>query len=194
VVEHHIFVPAPGTTLDIETTAEAAILNLRSRFALQSVHYDPWQGIGLAQRLGRAGINMTEWPQTLPNLSLIAGNLLELIKRRQLVCYPADDLRQAIGKTVAIEGSRGWRLGKSKASDRVDPIIALAMAALATVKAGKPGPLEIILVPVKPWSSRFDEQPPDRLYARGEDVAAEEDLRDQLARLRRRRYDRWRGF
>lgn len=33
---------------------------------------------------------------------------------------------------------RGWRLGKSKANDRVDPIIALAMAAIAAVQTGKP--------------------------------------------------------
>lgn len=194
LVEHRIFVPASGTTLDIEATAEAAILSLRSRFALQSVHFDPWQGIGLAQRLTRAGVKMIEWPQTLPNLSLMAGNLLELIKRRQLVCYPAADLRQAIAKTVAIEGSRGWRLGKSKASDRVDPIIALAMAALAAVQVGKPEPLDVRLVPNKRWSDRWDERPTsNRLYARGETVAAEEDLHDETKRLRRQR-DRFHDF
>jgi len=67
---------------------------------------------------------MIEWPQTPANLSLMAGNLLELIKCRRLLCYPANDLRQAVAKTVVIESSRGYRLGKSKASDRVDPIIA----------------------------------------------------------------------
>jgi hypothetical protein len=36
------------------------VLSLRSRFALQSVFYDPWQGLGLAQRLTRQGIRMTE--------------------------------------------------------------------------------------------------------------------------------------
>ena len=43
-------------TLDIETTAEAAITSPRSRFMLASVFLDPWQGIGLWQRLQRAGI------------------------------------------------------------------------------------------------------------------------------------------
>lgn len=136
VVTHQIFVPRAGETLDIEATAEAAILSLRSRFMLIGVLFDPWQGIGLSQRLTRAGVRMTEWAQSPPNLSLMAGNLLELIKRRQISVYPSDELRQAISKCVAIEGARSWRLGKSKASDRIDPVIALAMAALACVQAG----------------------------------------------------------
>ncbi len=134
VVCHQIFVPRGGETLDVTNTAEAAVLSLASRFSVQAVFYDPWQGIALSQRLTRAGVRMTEWAQSLPNLSLMAGNLLELIKRRQLVCYPAADLRQAISKTVAIENPRGWRLGKAKQSDRVDPVIALAMAANAAVQ------------------------------------------------------------
>jgi phage terminase large subunit-like protein len=147
VVAHQVFTPATGETLDVKSTAEAAVLSLRSRFALQAVFFDPWQGIALSQALTRAGVRMTEWPQTLPNLSLMAGNLLELIKRRQIACYPADDLRLAISKTVAIESARGWRLGKAKQSDRVDPVIALAMAALATVQAGRPEPYAFLPVP-----------------------------------------------
>ena len=139
---HQIFVPKGGQTLDVESTAEAAVLSLRSRFALQSIFFDPWQGIALSQRLTRAGVGMIEWPQTLGNLSLMAGNLLELIKRQQIVCYPSDDLRQAIAKTVAIESARGWRLGKAKQSDRVDPVIALAMGALACVQAGRVEPMD----------------------------------------------------
>lgn len=142
VANHQIFIPR-GTTLDIESTAEQAILELRKRFALRQVFYDPWQGIGLAQRLTRAGIEMVEWSQTSGNLGLMAGNLLELIRRRKLICYPSRELRDAISKTVAIENSCGWRLGKAKQSDRVDPVIALAMAALAAAKAGQVAPIDI---------------------------------------------------
>src|SRR5437868_9442908 len=74
----------------------------------------------------------------------MAGNLLDLVKRRQFVTYQSADLREAISKTVAIEGMRGWRLGKSKASDRVDPVIALAMAVIATFQAGGPVRYEYI--------------------------------------------------
>jgi phage terminase large subunit-like protein len=193
VVCHQIFVPVTGETLDIESTAEAAVLSLRSRFSVQSVFFDPWQGIALSQRLTRAGVNMVEWPQTLSNLSLMAGNLLELIKRRQIVCYGADDLRQAIAKTVAIESARGWRLGKAKQSDRVDPVIALAMSALATVQAGRPGPYEYIRVP-------FNKYQPAAPYISGvlgkqERLDAIEDARGKHSRERlRARHGRWAGF
>jgi len=77
----------------------------------------------------------------------MAGNLLEIIRRRQLLTYESEELRAAVSKTVAIESSRGWRLGKAKQSDRVDPVIALAMAALACVQAGAPQHMEFIRVP-----------------------------------------------
>jgi hypothetical protein len=139
---HHL--PKAGETLDIESTAEAAVMSLRSRFALVECRFDPRQGIALAQRLTRAGVNMVEWPQSSGNLSLMGGNLLELITRRQIVAYPDDALRQAILKTGAIENSRGWRLGKTKAADRVDLAIALAMAAIAITQAGGPAALTSI--------------------------------------------------
>jgi phage terminase large subunit-like protein len=135
---HQVFIPRTGETLDIEETAEAAVLSLRSRFALQSVYFDPWQAFGLAQRLTRQGVKMEEFAQTPANLTMMASNLLDIVKLRQFVTYPSDELRQAVAKTVAIEGLRGSRLGKSKASDRVDLVIALAMATFAVVQTGKP--------------------------------------------------------
>jgi phage terminase large subunit-like protein len=191
VVCHQIFIPVAGETLDVESTAEAAVLSLSSRFAVQSVFFDPWQGIALSQRLTRAGVNMVEWPQTLGNLSLMAGNLLELIKRRQIVCYQADDLRQAVAKTVAIESSRGWRLGKAKQSDRVDPVIALAMAALATIQAGRPGPYEFIRIPFSKYQAGV---PVVAGSARQETIDAAEDARGRDSRLRmRNRHGKWAG-
>ena len=182
--------------------AEAAVLSLRSRFALQSIFFDPWQGIALSQRLTRAGVSMIEWPQTLGNLSLMAGNLLELIKRQQIVCYPSDDLRQAIAKTVAIESARGWRLGKAKQSDRVDPVIALAMGALACVQAGRVEPMDASLqaqlheAVVAARRARDGVVEGDRLFANGADLARTEDGADAIP-LRRRsgsRGSRWAGW
>lgn len=139
LVDHKIFVPRGGQTLDVEATAQAAVLSLRSRFAVQAVAFDPWQAIGPAQTLTRQGVIMQELAQTTGNLTSMATNLLDLIKRRQFVAYAAPELREAVSKTIAIESSRGgWRLGKGKASDRVDPIIALAMACLACMQAGSP--------------------------------------------------------
>lgn len=81
-----------------------------------------------------SGLHMIEIGQYVPNLTSMAGGLLDVIRKQQFTMYPAADLREAVSKTIAIESSRGWRLGKAKASDRVDPIVALAMALLVCVR------------------------------------------------------------
>ena len=49
--------------------------------------------------------------------------------------YPDDAMRLAISRAVAIEGPRGWRIGKDKQAFKVDMIVALAMSAYAAVQA-----------------------------------------------------------
>ena len=208
-MSHTIFTPRTGETLDVEATAEAAILSLRSRFALQELRYDPWQAVGLAQRLTRAGVPCVEFNQTLPNLSLMAGNLIDLLRTRTLLLYPSDDLRTAAAKTISIESSRGYRLGKAKQSDRVDPIIALAMAALAAVQAGSGGHIDLefqrfanaglhalaeerrnggTVDGPQHLSGNVEPQGNARLWARGGDVARAQDRAESAAR---RRWGAW---
>jgi hypothetical protein len=56
--------------------------------------------------------------------------LVDVLKQGRLRIYQSRELRDAAAKTVVHESGRGFRLGKAKGSDRVDPIIALAMAVL----------------------------------------------------------------
>ena len=128
LVSHRIFVPKQGETLDIESTSEAAIMDIFRRFHLKACLYDPWQGIGLAQKLTKLGVPMIEYPQTTGNLSVMAGTLLSLVQERRLRMYSSPELRQAVTKAVALESSRGWRIAKSKQSERIDCIVSLAMA------------------------------------------------------------------
>ena len=137
LVTHSVFTARRGETLDVESVIETAILSLKARFALVACLFDPWQAVHLGQRLARAGVNMVEFNQHLSNLSMMAANLLDLLKTGRMRLYPDAELREAAAKTIAIENSRGgWRLGKAKQSDRVDPIVSLAMAALACERAG----------------------------------------------------------
>jgi phage terminase large subunit-like protein len=140
LVDHKTFIPGKGETLDIEATAEQALRDLARRFDLNAVAYDSWQAIDLGQRLKRAHLNMVEVTQTASNQGPMANQLIDLIKQRRLSMYPASDLRLAVSKTVIIESSRGYRLGKTKGSDRVDPIIALSMAVLIAGKREGIGP------------------------------------------------------
>jgi phage terminase large subunit-like protein len=88
-----------------------------------------------AQRLQRKGINIEEFPQTVPNLTQASQNLYDLIKGRKLAVYPDAEIRLAIGHAVAVESARGWRSAKDNKSHKIDVVVALAMAAFAAVRA-----------------------------------------------------------
>ena len=136
LISHKIFQPSPTDPLDFEATIEAYLRDLAARFALAEVRYDPYQMAAVAQRLVKAGLPMIEFPQTVPNLTESSTALYELIKGRNLVVYPDDDLRLAISRCVAIETARGWKISKETASAKIDVVIALAMAALGALQGG----------------------------------------------------------
>jgi phage terminase large subunit-like protein len=122
--------------LDFENTIEAALLELLDRFSVRQIHFDPWQMASVSQRLERAGLPMTEFPQSVPRLTEAGQNLYELIKGRGLIAYRDEGFRRAISQSVAIESTRGWRIGKATGSHKVDLTVALAMACLAAVREG----------------------------------------------------------
>ncbi len=92
--------------------------------------------IASAQRLSRSGVPMREFPQSLNNLTEASNNLLELIRSRRLMMYPAPDIRAAMSRAILIESARGARLGKATQSHRIDIIAALSFAALAATRGG----------------------------------------------------------
>jgi hypothetical protein len=131
---HRIFQPSPEDPLDFESTIEAAVLDLRKRYRLRKVLYDPFQMHSTAQRLVKASVKMEEFSQSVPNLTEASQNLYELIKARNLVAYPDAALRLAVSRAVAVDGSRGWKIAKEKQSHKIDVVIALGMAALAAIR------------------------------------------------------------
>jgi hypothetical protein len=134
LIWHRIFQPTPDDPIDFEAAVETTVLDLHSRFRVQRVLYDPYQMAAVSQRLTRQGVKMEEYPQSVPNLTASSQNLYELIKGRNLIVYPDADIRLAISRAVAIESARGWRIAKDKQSQRIDVVVALAMAALAALQ------------------------------------------------------------
>jgi hypothetical protein len=134
LVTHRVFQPNPDKPLDFEATIERTLLDLRQRFNLRKVLFDPWQMQAVAQRLTKAGLRIEEFPQSPANLTAASQNLFELIQAQNLVAYPDADIRLAISRAVASETPRGWRITKEKQSHKIDVVIALAMAAYATVQ------------------------------------------------------------
>jgi hypothetical protein len=151
LVWHRIFQPSPDDPLDFEATIEKTLLELRQRFYVCEIRYDPYQLVAVAQRLTNQGLPMIEFAQSVPNLTESSTNLYELLKGRNLVVYVDDDLRLAVSRCVALETSRGWRIAKEKASHKIDVVVALAMAALGAVQQGQAKPdYRILLVPSAP--------------------------------------------
>jgi phage terminase large subunit-like protein len=131
---HKVFRPPPSEPLDFERTIEATILDLARRFQLYKVRFDPNQMVATSQRLQRAGIPVEEFPQSPANLNAATSNLLQLIRTRHLIAYPSSELRDAISRATVKETTQGVRLVKTKSSDKIDVVVALSMAALATVE------------------------------------------------------------
>jgi phage terminase large subunit-like protein len=63
LVWHRIFQPSQTDPLDFESTVEKSLLELRTRFAVREIRYDPYQLVAVAQRLTAAGAPMVEFPQ-----------------------------------------------------------------------------------------------------------------------------------
>jgi phage terminase large subunit-like protein len=111
------------------------VLDLRKRFWVRKVLFDPYQMVASAQRLARQGVKMEEFPQSVPNLTAASQNMYELLQGRTLQLYPNADIRLAMSRAIAIETSRGWRIAKEKQNHKIDVVIALAMSALASCAA-----------------------------------------------------------
>lgn len=195
LVWHRIFQPTAADPLDFEATIEATLMDLRRRFYLREVRFDPYQLVAVAQRLTAAGLPMVEFPQSVPNLTEASSNLYELLKGRNLRTYPDDDFRLAVSRCVAIETSRGWRIAKEKASHKIDVIVALAQAALGAVMQGQ-AKSEYAFIPI-PKPGRVSDFGTENL-GRQERLDRETDAAEQHGRwsaeYRRRRFGRWASY
>jgi phage terminase large subunit-like protein len=161
---------SPDAPLDFEQTVEDTLLALHQRFNLQEARYDPYQMQASAQRLAKEGVNIVEFPQSVPNLTEASQNLYELIKGTNLQVYPDAAARLAISRAVAVEGSRGWKIAKEKQSHKIDFVVALAMASLAAVKAQQGSYNWRVHVPGHDWINGSDEDEAQAAQAHAERV------------------------
>lgn len=126
--------PSKQVPMDLEETMEAYILWLHENFHLCRVRYDPYQFHRSATTLAKKGVRMEEFPQTTGNLVEISQNLFDLVQYGNLKLYFDDSLRKEAVSAIGKETPRGIRICKEKASQKIDQIVALAMAAHIAVK------------------------------------------------------------
>jgi len=132
LIDHKLFIPE-GTL--IFSDVQNYILDLNKDYFLESVVYDPYQAVSLSQDLANAGIKMVELPQTQANTTAFSQNLFSLIKEKNISFYESEELRLQLMNAKAKESDRGWRITKRKQSEKIDLVIALAMAAYEGMKS-----------------------------------------------------------
>ncbi len=140
---HRIWRPTPEDPLDLEETIEATLREVHEQFWVGKIWCDPFQLHRSITTLQKAGLPIEEFPQTVGNVTRMGQVLFDLLTGRNLVTYPAADLREQALNTVAVESSRGWRIAKEKASKKIDAIVALSMACTAALDAPLYVPLRI---------------------------------------------------
>ena len=158
LVFHRIFQPSPDDPLDFEATIERTLCELRERFAVCKILFDPSQMQAVAQRLLNQGLPIEEFPQSPANLTAASQNLYELIESQNLVVYPSEALRLAVSRAIAVETPRGWRISKQTQSHKIDAVIALAMSCLAAIR----GKAEDFYDLSGNWVSGAPDQQPER--------------------------------
>jgi hypothetical protein len=134
LARHRIWTPIKGQTLDLDATIGSFLRDLGAGYHVASVVYDPWQMSDLSRRLGQDGLPMVEFPQSSPNLTSMSQNIFELITHQNILLYADSELRAHAAHCVATESSRGWKISKEKAANKIDGVVALAMASLEAIR------------------------------------------------------------
>ncbi len=146
LVRHQLWTPTPEQPIDLEATVERAVRELHEQFRLRAVYADPYQAHRSLTTLRQAGLPVQEFPQTVPNLTRMAAVLYDLLRSRQLVVYPAEDLRAHALNAAAVESAQGYRIVKRTGARRVDALVALAMAVTAAADVPWEAPTQIGVV------------------------------------------------
>jgi hypothetical protein len=128
-IEHLVtWAGKPGRKVDLEDV-EREVKALADRCGAP-VHYDPYQGVLLAQRLQRRGVQMIEFPFTADNRRRLFATLLDLVRTRRLRSQPHEELRRELLGLEVAQTAAGWRVDH-KAGRYDDHVIAAALGAQA---------------------------------------------------------------
>ena len=136
---HRIWTPSTSEPLDLEATIEGYLRELEEQFVLRRIYVDPFQMHRSITTLKADGLAIHEFPQTVNNTVRMGQALFDVLNGKNLCLYPSDELRQQAMHTVAIENPRGFRIAKEKASQKIDAVVALAMACVAAMDLAPSG-------------------------------------------------------
>lgn len=105
----------------------------RYRYAQATGLADPLQAYLLIQQLAQAGIKVEEFPQTVGTTKM-GETLFSLVRDKNLIAYPSDELREHLLNAVGLETPSGVRMAKGKSTKKMEAAIAFAMAAVSAAR------------------------------------------------------------
>lgn len=114
----------PGPTIDYEWI-QSYIMEMSKKYRIQEIDYDPWNSTQFANNLMNEGFECVEIRQGFKTLSEPIKDIEKLILEKRLITFNNPVLRFAISNAVpSLDPAGNIKLDKSKASKRIDPIIA----------------------------------------------------------------------
>jgi len=109
-------------------TVAERVRELAVRFDVAEVVFDPWRFQAPALELERDGLPVMPYPQTNARMVPASERLYSAIREGRLQ-HPSDpDLNRHVARTIARKTERGWRIDKTRSRDKIDAVVALAMA------------------------------------------------------------------
>jgi phage terminase large subunit-like protein len=132
LVDHRIWAPR-GKDIDLEDTIEAFVFDLKARFRLSHVVFDPHQMRRSEQTFRKRGISVREFRPGSENKDA-TQNLYDLIREGRIELYPDKELRKhALNAAVKATPNDGQKLDKQRAAAKIDGCVALSYAAFGAL-------------------------------------------------------------
>lgn len=125
---------APVQLADIEALAYEAATAYRA-----PIRFDPWQAIGLGQRLTDRGVRADPWGFTATSVGHLAATLHLLLREHRLALPPEAALLDELGTVRLRESAPGVYRMDHDANAHDDRAVALGLAALALTERSEVG-------------------------------------------------------
>ena len=131
---------------------ETAVLEASHRYNRAEVRLDPWQAVGLGQRLSSKGVRIDEYAFGAQSVGRLASTLHMLLRDRRLLLFDDTELLDELANVRLRETSPGVLRMDHDPDRHDDRAIALSLAALALVEnpvSGQAGTIFTDMPPIQ---------------------------------------------